>query len=100
MVVRRLSELAEEAIVDDTRKLSILEKCHLIDKLQILARLFWTVSAHRNVCEDSLEVGFDDLVEEFRVQGRVKVFNQDDLIVGRRSALHLRLAQQRRFSTR
>ena len=67
MVVRRLSELAEEAIVDDTRQLSILKKCHLIDKLQIFARLFWTESAHSNVCEDSLEVGFNDLVEEFRV---------------------------------
>ena len=65
MVIRSLSELAEKSVVDYAWKLRVLKKRNLVYELEVLIHLFGTMPSHGNISEDSLEVGLDDLIEEF-----------------------------------
>ena len=81
MVIRCLPELAEESVVDDAWKLRVLEKRNFVYELEVLIHLFGTMPSHGNISKDSFKVGLDDLIEEFRVKSRIKVFNQNDFLI-------------------
>jgi hypothetical protein len=75
----RALECGEEAVVDDSGQVCVLEEGHVVDELLFVISLFWSVSPHGDIVEDVCEVGPHDVVEELLVLLFVKLFDQEEV---------------------
>ena len=62
-----LLEQAEKSIVDIARQIRVLEESDLVNELEFVVCLLWTMPSHRDIWEDRLKVGPDFLLKKLPV---------------------------------